>query len=242
LPEILDRLASIRAQRPWRENPVFRSILAGDYSPQQIAVWIGQWRWHMATAPTFFAGVFARTPVDSPVRWQVLGLLGTAGTGDAMNVRQRNERSLAGLQATLTGSEQVLETIPKLPETIAHLALMRDLTWNRSAAAGAAAILALKPGFSALCAELAAALRTRYGLPDPAVDFFDRMAQRNDEGEVESALILSEARSRESWVPIEVAFRDGLCSYHLILDGCHRVAGGAPDPAASRAIVLPPPP
>lgn len=236
---MLDRLEWIRAQRPWRENPVYRSILDGDYSLPQIAVWIGQWRWHMATAPTFFAGVFARTPLDSPVRWQVLGLLGTSGQGDAMNVRQRNESALAVLQASLTGVDQALDTIPKLPETIAHLGLMRDLTWNRSGAEGAAAILALKPGFSALCAELASALRTQYGLSDSAVDFFDRMAQRNDEGEVETALILSTSRSPESWRDIEIAFRDGLCSYHLILDGCHRAAGGAPDPRASQAIILP---
>jgi hypothetical protein len=240
---LLERLEAIRAQRPWAANPVYRSILDGTYSRTQVAVWAGQWRWHMFTAPTFFAGVFAQTPVGNPVRWRVLANLGNVRAGEDVNVRRRNEQLLARLQAELAGADEVeLESIPKLPETIAHLGLMRDLTWNRSAAEGAAAILALKPGFSPLCASLAEALRSRFSVSDAGTEFFDRMAARGDEGEVEIDLILSESGGRDSWPEVETAFRDGLCSYHLILDGCHRAAGGTVDPAASRPILLPPDP
>jgi hypothetical protein len=223
--DLSSRLEAIRATRPWPTNPVFEHVIAGRYRPEQLAVFLDQWQLHLLTGPSLFAGILGNLPAGHPDRPRLMrDVVAGAGIGGAPDHRTHLASMLRSLREALTGEPSASPVRP-LVETRGHLGLMRSITRGRSAEEGFAAVAAVKPGFSATCARIADALVTHYGVTVEDAAFFTSQAARGDEGEREHAAIERVAgRHQVSDDAIAIAFADGLVSYHLILDGCHRAA------------------
>jgi hypothetical protein len=222
---LLDRLDAIRAQRPWPTNPVFAHVIGGLYRPAQLAVFLDQWQLHLLTGPSLFSAMLGNLPPGHPdLERMARNVTAGAGEGGAPDRRTYLAATLRRLRHVLTGDPGP-ETIPPLDETRCHLGLMRSVTRGRSSEEGFAAVVSVKPLFSATCARMAEALVDHYGVGSDDTAFFTVQAARGDEGEHElTAIARIAGRDPATDDAIAAAFADGLASYHLILDGCHREA------------------
>jgi hypothetical protein len=219
---------AIRNQRPWPENPLYLSIQAGRAEAGDIARYLGQWSRHLMFGTSLFAAMYGQCDPGSAEQQRIAAKLrlGVDPAADRSGpARDYWSASLRELRDVLTRrSAGVADT--ELPETRAHIALMTSIASRRAIWESAAAVLAVKKGFPALCVRLADALRDHYHVPESNLEFFRWQGETADEGADELAIVADLVDSPLT-ARVRTAFRDGLVSYHLVLDGCIRAAGAS---------------
>ena len=214
----LDRLDAIRAQRPWRDNPTWQALVDGTIDAPLTATFVDQWRIHLSFGPALFAGMLGNLPPADPDTARL--------RRNVADSRRHLADALRQLRVELVGDPGPDNPVA-LPETAAHLALMGEISRHRPSVEAFAAVLAQKPGFGVLCGEVVDSLRTRRSVSEAGVEFFVRQRDRGDDGETERAAVRRVAAEGPAARPaLATAFRDGLSSYHLVLDGCHRASVG----------------
>lgn len=164
----IDEIDSMVAQKSLLDHPFYRAWSAGKLSLDSLRDYAGQYYQHVKAFPTYLSAVHAQTE-DIGARREILKNLADEEAG------YPNHPDLWAQFAEGLGlSREVIEDLPKYPETSNLIGSFRSACGSRGTAAGLAALYAYESQIPAVSASKIDGLKRFYGIDDPfTLAYFD---------------------------------------------------------------------